>query len=102
MFTGRHLNLDQATFEPGENKAKVLGRELSLQMKLDYFEDEDVTMLFSFYIIAFFFKYRRAKSSSALERSIREPCHCEEDPVPFHAHLTPNFSPGVLLLHGGQ
>ena len=41
---GRHLDLDHATSELGERKEQTLGRELSLQMKLDYFEDEDVSV----------------------------------------------------------
>ena len=46
---GRHLDLDHVTFEPNETKERTLGRELSLQMKLDYFDDEDVNM-FTFFI----------------------------------------------------
>ena len=39
FYLGRHLDLDQATFENGESKERVVARELSLQMKLDYFQD---------------------------------------------------------------
>ena len=59
LFVGRHLDLDHATFETSDNKQHIPARDLSLHMKLDYFEDEDVSCFFHYYstgiIIILFF-----------------------------------------------
>eukprot|EP00794_Sanderia_malayensis_P017724 gene17724-19496_t len=43
--SSRHLDLDQATMENTEGKGRTVPRELSLQMKLDYFSDESETQV---------------------------------------------------------
>ena len=40
------MDLDQATFENGESKERVVARELSLQMKLDYFQDVSLWIIY--------------------------------------------------------
>eukprot|EP00795_Rhopilema_esculentum_P013781 gene13781-4710_t len=41
ISSSRHLDLDHATFETSDNKQHIPARDLSLHMKLDYFDDED-------------------------------------------------------------